>query len=109
MPVNFQIGIFPDRTRIVDHKIRLFLRGLLIANLFQNPRKLLRIPGIHLAAEGGDVEGKGTPQAFLLLFQKFPAFSDKIVLPFRLLCRRIRTGIRFVKFYMMKHFMFSPF
>ena len=51
-----EIGILPDRTGVINYKIRRFTVAFYVTDFFQYPPELLGIPGIHLAAEGVDAE-----------------------------------------------------
>ena len=97
--INPQIGIFPHRAGVVEHKIR-FLRFYgLVADCLQNPQKLLRIPGIHLAPKGVDAAGKGTSQPGGKFGQLSPGPLHEVLLPLRLYGRRALVYGCFCIFY----------
>ena len=51
MAVYFLIGIFPDRTGVINDNICIFFFiNFLITDLFHNSRHSLRLKGIHLTA-----------------------------------------------------------
>ena len=75
--------MFPDRAGVIKDKIRIFTIAFLIADIFQDPKKLFRIFRIHLAAECVDTGSQWTSFFLFQLLHDPSAFIHKIELPFR--------------------------
>ena len=115
--INSLIGVFPDRTGIVDDKIRVFVFCLHIADTLQHTGKFFRVPRIHLTAKCHRAGRQWPSQLFLLFLDQLTCLFHKPVLSFRLfygrlLCQ-IHTVYKFI-YFCIKHCFFifhfqSPF
>ena len=88
------VRVVPDRTGVEEDKIRVLALNLLITGRPQDARQLLRIPGVHLTAEGIDMEGQGPAQFRLQLVCQQPCLFYEIILSRLLIFRRVLGQIR---------------
>ena len=56
-----KVGIFPYRTGIIKNKVGILGAFLPVPHLLQYAHQLFRVPCIHLAAEGLNMEGHNLP------------------------------------------------
>ena len=65
MAVELLVRVLPDGAGVEEKDVRLFGLRLLRADLREDPGQLLRVPCVHLAAHGGDMERR-SPSGLLL-------------------------------------------
>ena len=76
-PVDTDIGILPDGAGVVEDKVSVLGRALLIACKLQDPAKLLGVPLIHLASEGYNTGGQLSSKLFFLPGYQLPCPVDE--------------------------------
>ena len=107
--INSLIGVFPDRTGIVDDKVCIFVFCLHISDTLQHTGKFLRVPRIHLTSKSHCAGSQRPSQLLFLFLDQLTCLLHKPVLSFRLLCRRllgqIHTVYEFI-YFCIKHCFF---
>ena len=87
-PVNSLVCVLPYCACVINDEVGFsLLRFLHISHLLQDADKFFRVPGIHLASEGGNAESERTP-CLCGQLRKIPSgLFNKIVLSLWFLCR----------------------
>ena len=102
--VNFQIGIFTDRTGIIKDKVRHRLFDRLIANIRKNGLQFFRISGIHLTSHRLHRKRQFPAKTLFFLCCPFFTFFHKIILTQRLLIWRLCVYIHSIDLFIIKHY-----
>ena len=71
MSIHFQIGVLPHCAGVIEHQVSVIFLPFCKTGLLQNSLQFLRIPGVHLTAEGNAAKPEDMPEFISLFFHDF--------------------------------------